>query len=102
MSHRLFLTGAHGFVGQRLLARLRRRELEITCLVRRDAGSGETGLRWVVGDLRRPEAWLAELDGVQTVVHVAGVTGTAPAREHETVNAEATATLARGDRKSVV
>jgi NADH dehydrogenase len=96
VSRRLFLTGATGFLGRRLLARLRQRDVEVTCLVRR-AGPGEEGrVRWVLGDLRRPEPWLAELQGTHTVVHVAGVTGTAPEREHQAVNAEATAILARG------
>lgn len=90
MSRPLFLTGARGFVGRHLLARLRGRGAPVTCLVR-----GEPGPGCVVGDLRQPESWRHALEGIHTVLHVAAVTGTASEREHEAVNAEATSVLAR-------
>jgi NADH dehydrogenase len=90
VSRSLFLTGSTGFVGRHLLDRLRRRSARVTCLVRKEAGPGT-----VVGDLRRPDSWIAALEGVDTVLHAAAVTGNASARAHEAVNAEATAMLAR-------
>jgi len=87
----LFLTGASGFVGGRVLRALAGRGREVRALVRggeaRLAGTGATA---VEGDLVRPESYSAALSGCELVLHVAAVTGRAPAREHLRVNAEGT------------
>lgn len=95
---RILLTGAAGFVGSRLAERL-----GPTCrgLVRRPPRS-TPGWQPVVGDLLEPDAWEAALEGVSTVVHLAAVTGKAPAAEHRRVNTEGTARLVGACRRHAV
>jgi nucleoside-diphosphate-sugar epimerase len=68
---RIAVTGASGFIGRALCARLSRDGHAVRALVRapmRDLGDEQT----VVGDLARFRDWSGALDGVQAVVHLAG------------------------------
>jgi len=73
VSDSLFVTGADGFIGGRLLARL-----------------GSTEVRKLAGDLRDTDSYVGQLDHRTTVVHLAARTGKAPDREYFEVNVEGT------------
>lgn len=100
----LFLTGATGFVGRRVLAALAPAagggiEREVRALVRGDASRLEpTFARVVAGELDRPEAWAGALEGCEVVLHLAALTGRARAREHLRVAAEGTRRLVEAAR----
>ncbi|HHM02942.1 MAG TPA: NAD-dependent epimerase/dehydratase family protein [Caldithrix abyssi] len=73
----VFVTGASGFVGSHLCARLVEKGCRVHALARKSSS-----LRWisglplkmVYGDLDRPESYQSVLSGCDTVFHVAGVT----------------------------
>src|SRR4051812_45054248 len=74
---KILVTGASGFIGSHVADRLLGAGHELRALVR-----GTSSLRWlegksierVVGDPLRVESLRAAVDGVDAVVHVAGVT----------------------------
>lgn len=71
---RAFVTGATGFIGGRLAARLRERGDEVVALVRTPAKAGELdrlGCESVEGDLRDEAAIRSAVKGCQVVFHVA-------------------------------
>jgi NADH dehydrogenase len=73
---RILVTGASGFVGNYLVPALIRAGHEVVCLVRPTSDlSGLQGLdvKLVQGDITDKEALLIALDGVEAVVHLAGV-----------------------------
>ncbi|MEO8140612.1 MAG: NAD(P)H-binding protein [Gemmatimonadota bacterium] len=92
----LFLTGATGFVGRRLLERLPpAQHSEVRCLTRHPAQLPATrgdGIRLesVVGDLTSPDRWAERLAGVETVLHLGALTGKARGESFEAVNHVAT------------
>ncbi len=70
---RILLTGASGYVGGRLLARLEERGLEVRCLARRpDFLVNRVGPRTQVvpGDALRPETLPAAFEGVDTAYYL--------------------------------
>ena len=75
---RIALTGATGYTGGRLLARLRADGHQVAALAR--AGSPSplvAGVRWVEGDLLDADALRRLVEGTDAVVHVAAVYRTA-------------------------
>lgn len=72
----VLVTGATGFLGQRVCRLLKARKVKFRALVRltsdRSAIEG-TGAWMVEGDLLRPETLGRALEGVTTVLHLAGV-----------------------------
>src|SRR5688500_7996546 len=96
---RVFLTGATGFLGRHLLDLLDDSRCELAvCLVRDPAklagkSRATTYVKAVPGDLLEPEKYAAELAGVDTVCHLAAVTGKASPAEMERVNVEGTRVL---------
>lgn len=88
---RIFITGSGGFVGRRLLPRLAGHDL--VCLLQAEEESLPEGPTVWRGDLRRPEDWQRGLEGCDTVVHLASVTGKAPANAYFEVNLRGTEAL---------
>lgn len=88
---RIFLTGSGGFIGRRLLEQLAVAG-DVVCLQRtaRPLPPGVTACR---GDLREPGAWRDALAGCGTVVHLAAVTGKAPASHYLDVIGRGTESL---------
>ncbi|WP_186417595.1 NAD-dependent epimerase/dehydratase family protein [Bosea sp. CS1GBMeth4] len=95
---RILLTGASGFVGRHLLHDLTARGYRV-----RTAGRGAApalpGVEHVaIGDLGGPTDWRPILDGVDHVVHGAGLAhagGDIPEARYRAVNTDATLALAR-------
>ncbi len=92
MPNSLFITGASGFIGSRLLEALEPDEFEAIRLLSRGSVTVPDSLRAagnvevVRGDLEDPRAYAPCLDANTTVVHAAAVTGAARPKEYEAVN----------------
>ena len=98
MARSLFITGASGFIGRHLLARLAPRRYErIFCLTRR--ASAVPGLvdhpnvTWLTGSLFDSDRYRNCLDASVTVIHLAAATGKALPREYYSVNRDGTRRL---------
>lgn len=92
----IFLTGATGFIGGRVLRRLAAGRSRVVCLARDPArlpDLGGTEVEAVRGELDAPEPWADAMRGCDTVVHLAALTGKAKASEHFRINSEAVGTL---------
>jgi nucleoside-diphosphate-sugar epimerase len=96
---RVALTGATGFVGARVLDHLLARGLDVAALARRPQPE-RPGVRWVAGDLDDRRALAALIDGVDAVVHIAGLIKARREGHFFDVNAAGTARLldVLGDR----
>ncbi|MGB3634286.1 MAG: SDR family oxidoreductase [Rubrobacteraceae bacterium] len=103
MTSRVLVTGANGFVGRVLCPAMERTGLIVRKAVRnggesRDVGLGETS---DVGHIGPDTDWMAALDGVDTVVHLAGrvhvlrETFPDPQEEFHNINVLGTERLAR-------
>ncbi|MCB9549234.1 MAG: NAD(P)-dependent oxidoreductase [Myxococcales bacterium] len=72
---RVLITGATGFIGRHLAWRLASLGDDITCLVRPTsdrAALAELGVRFLEGDVTRPETFAAQVAGFDAVYHLAG------------------------------
>jgi nucleoside-diphosphate-sugar epimerase len=104
LSQTTLVTGATGFVGQGLIAHLRRLGRSIR-LASREAGTGDDIVG--IGDIGPDTDWSRALDGVGTVIHLAG-RAHVMARERDAlshfrkVNAEGTRRLAEQAEKAGV
>jgi nucleoside-diphosphate-sugar epimerase len=71
---RIFITGANGFLGRRLLNRLLRDGYEVTCLVRNADAADQIaalGCRVVEGSLDNVGNWVKWIRGQEVVIHAA-------------------------------
>lgn len=69
---RVFITGANGFIGKAAAARLRELGAEVTGVdLRPDL---EHGI--IAGTTTNPAVWASELEGVDTVIHMAAIVST--------------------------
>ena len=76
---RVFVTGASGFLGQRLVAELLNRGMNVRCLVRSKSGMATLArnaaspgrLEVVHGSLAKPASYSQALEGCQTAFHLA-------------------------------
>lgn len=99
MSVRAVVTGGTGFIGQALVETLVGRGYAVRCLVR--ANSVVEPLRALdvdlqAGSLEDPEVVRRGFEGADVVFHLAGLTTAASRAEFLRVNAQLTATVARG------
>jgi nucleoside-diphosphate-sugar epimerase len=81
---RIFLTGATGYVGAAVLESLVRHGHEVTALVRNKEKAkrvARRGAHAVVGDLKQPDSFQADLDGQDGYVHAAYDSRSGPAVE---------------------
>jgi nucleoside-diphosphate-sugar epimerase len=88
---RLAVTGGTGFVGSRLLQALGRSDHQVRALTRRPQSECEA-LSWVRGSLEDTDALHQLVDGVDAIIHVAGVIN-ADAAGFEAGNVQGTANL---------
>ena len=99
----LALTGATGFIGQHLLRELPKRGHRLRVLLRRPAPVSIAAASAVIGDLARPRNMAAALEGVDAVIHSAGIAHAMsgiPEDDYRVVNTEATIGLARAARRA--
>lgn len=94
---RILVTGASGFVGPHVVARLLAEGYRVRVAQRR-AQPTQDGVEAVVtGDLAQPLDWSAALDGVDHVVHMAGLAHAGPGLDemlYRRINTDATLELA--------
>lgn len=96
--NRVLLTGGTGFVGSRIAAAWAAADVELRCTVR--ASSDTTWIddlraERVRADVTRPGELASALEGVDLVVHAAGVTAAATDDRFYEVNTEGTLNLAK-------
>jgi len=98
----LFITGATGYVGKRLIALLDvTRFQHVRCLAR-TPGPSIPGIQWISGDLLDPPSYASSLQGCDTVLHLAAVTGKNSPATFFQVNTQGTRTLLEAARKAGV
>ena len=94
MLSRVLVTGAGGFVGTRLVARLAARGTHVTAVSRNPRPTSRDGLvRWVQGDVTEPATYRAALREVEGVVHLAARLTARTVSEYEHANVLGTARL---------
>jgi nucleoside-diphosphate-sugar epimerase len=101
----LALTGATGFIGQHLVRELPKRGHRLRVLLRRPASVPMAAASAVIGDLARPQNMSAALEGVDAVIHSAGLAHAmsgVPEDDYRLLNTEATIGLARAARRAGV
>ena len=99
----LALTGATGFIGQHLLRELPRGGHRLRVLLRHPSSVPMQCASAVIGDLARPRNMSAALEGVDAVIHSAGLThgmSGIPEDDYRVLNTEATINLARAARRA--
>src|SRR5215470_11432293 len=97
------LTGATGFIGQYLLQEMPKRGHRVRALLRRPASMPVQTSSAVIGDLTKPQNMSAALEGVDAVVHSAGLAHAmsgVPENDYRLINTEATVRLARAARRA--
>jgi nucleoside-diphosphate-sugar epimerase len=95
---RILLTGASGFVGRHLLHDLAARGYRVRTAGRSTSPAIADVEHVAIGDLGAPIDWRPLLDGVDLVVHSAGLAhadGDVPEERYRAVNTQATLALAR-------
>jgi nucleoside-diphosphate-sugar epimerase len=96
----ILVTGANGFIGSALAARLERDGRDVLRGLRRPDAAKRTEGVVVLGDLGRPGDWAAKLKGVSCIVHTAARVHVLseqardPLREFRSVNVAGTRALA--------
>ena len=93
----ILVTGATGFIGSHLVERLVAQGRSLRCLVRRSSTAGNLprAIELAHGDLESGAGLTEALRGIDTVIHLAGVTKARTAADYDRGNAVATANLLR-------
>jgi nucleoside-diphosphate-sugar epimerase len=97
------LTGATGFIGQRLAAELPKRGYSVRILLRRPAQVELPCDSAVIGDLARPQNLSAAFQDATAVIHSAGLAHAVsgmPEDDYRAINTEATLALARAAERA--
>lgn len=71
MSKKVFVTGASGFIGKKLLPALLAAGYEVVAISRRVRDTS-SGVRWIVGDAMSVDDWQKQIDGAYGVINLAG------------------------------
>ena len=102
---RVLITGANGFLGSHVAEELARQGHELRLLLRRSSqltNLEDVSYERVEGDVRDEESLQAATQGVEAVVHLAGLTAALRERDYVAVNAAGAATLAKAAREAGV
>ena len=93
----ILVTGGTGFIGSHLVERLVQQGRPVRCLVRRPSTTGNLprAAELAYGDLESGAGLAEALHGVDTVIHLAGVTKARTIADYHRGNAIATANLLR-------
>ena len=96
------VTGSTGFIGSHLVQRLQREGADFRCLARRGSHRHPAkDLPSIEADLDSGEGLDRALDGVTSVIHLAGVTKALRTADYYTGNGSATAILAKAIRSKM-
>ncbi len=100
----MLVTGASGYVGRRLVARLAERGTPVRALVHRSRGELPAGAEAVTGDITDSASLAGACEGVDAVVNLASITADRkpPPGGYDRVNAEGPAALAAAARAAGV
>jgi NADH dehydrogenase len=93
---RIAMTGATGYAGTEVLAKLLRRDHQVRALVRRPERAGplrDRGVELVAGALDSPEALRALVDGTDAVVHLVGIIVESGQQTFESIHVRGTEAL---------
>ncbi len=104
MAESLFITGASGFIGRHVLAKLDTRQYDhVYCLTRSEQMAAtfpvQPNVRWVIGDLFHDRVYGRGLAASDVVIHLAAATGKAGRKQHFSINAAGTRHLVEECRK---
>jgi nucleoside-diphosphate-sugar epimerase len=104
MIRSIFVTGAGGFLGSRVVKRLSQdKARRIVCLIRGTLpDSIPSNVNYVQGDLLDPAVYAANLKGCEAILHMAAATGKLKREEYLRVNRDGTQVLVRQARQSGV
>jgi nucleoside-diphosphate-sugar epimerase len=105
MSGIVFITGARGFIGKVLVRDLLATgRWRVRALTRSSAQGDQppNKLTFIFGNLLAPVSYRSSLEGVDTVIHLAAVTGRAARNEYEQTNVEGTKCLLRACKEAGV
>ena len=91
----ILVTGGTGFIGSHLVERLAAKGRAVRCLVRRAGTNLPAAVELARGDLETGAGLAEALRGVDTVIHLAGVTKARTVADYHRGNALGTATLLR-------
>ncbi len=100
----VLVTGASGYVGRRLVARLAERGTPVRALVHRSQGELPAGVEAVTGDITDSASLAGACEGVDAIVNLASITADRkpPPGGYDRVNAEGPAALASAARTAGV
>jgi uncharacterized protein YbjT (DUF2867 family) len=79
----ILLTGATGFIGNRVLQALSKKNLPVRCLVRKPASSQNPNITYVTGDVLDYDSLVRATAGVDTVYYFIHMMGNQPAGEQK-------------------
>src|SRR5262245_16196993 len=93
----ILVTGGTGFIGSHLLDKLSRLAISARCLLRRRAVTPTLprGIDPCFGDLTSGQGIEQALDGIDTVIHLAGTTKALRVEDYYTGNSRATTNLSK-------
>jgi uncharacterized protein YbjT (DUF2867 family) len=92
---RVFVTGATGYIGRRLISALRGRGHRVSALARpRRQAALPPGCNAVVGDALDAASYQADLAGCDTLVHLVGVAHPSPAKAEQFLSVDLASTKA--------
>lgn len=98
---RIAITGATGFVGKATLEAALNKGLQVRALTRRNQHD-RARVEWVLGTLESDDALAHLVNGVDAVIHVAGLTNTPDTSEFDRANVVGTERMIAGARKAGV
>ncbi len=101
----ILVTGATGFIGRRIVARLVERGEEVRRLVRPGPNSQPSGLpavHFVTGDITDPESLKAACDGVDMVVHTVAVIREKGPATFQSINVQGTQNVVKAAEEAGV